>query len=440
MQSIVQNHDYIGVIKRGNSNDFEGKYLVYISELMSDAEHQPIWVKNEIVGNRFSRWLNVDSKVIQTSGSYFPLYEGMVVNVRFRGYSLESGYITNVVSDIPLVDKAERRDSFYLINKTLNNSWIYQDDARSETHIMQSGGKSNIVLDEHSVTLQVGGETKRAGFEVSDTGIRLEFGNSSLYLDAKGISFKIGDTIFVMSESGAIFKSPGNLEMEADKSLRFKGNKVETSASEKYSINANIVQMTGNQMLSLNGNVVNLNSLTHTNIESQAHVQIKSLGKVKLSSSIMDITSLTNMNIDSPVNTITGQTMNIDGTSLNLSGASVAMDGIISHGLGIAKSTNSAMKAANLTLGLSTDAANLALVTSIGNSDVVSGVVNSSMVQAIPGTASPVGEILKPQIVYAKVGNSVKEKLSYILSSNDIYNNIVNDQFTNLRNTHDIYI
>lgn len=441
MHGLIKGHEYIGVIAESIGDKSSGKYLVHIRELMgADDTYKPIWVRNEVLGNRFSRWLDFNSKTIKSSGSYFPLKEGMIVNVKFRGNTMESGYISNIVSYLPLVDKPGARDTFYLLNKTVNDSWIYQDDARNITHLMHSGGKSNIVLDDQSITLQTGGKLKTNGFEVSDTGTKMEFGNSAIYMDSTGIIFKVGDTVATLSETGIIVKSQGNIELESNNSMKLKSKNLSMSTTEELTLYSSVLRLTGAQQAALNSNVVNINSLLHTNIESQAQVNISGLMKTKIESPIVDISSLTNLNLACPVITLSGQTTNISGTSLNLSGGSIAMDGIISHGLGVASATNSSMTSMNLSLGLSTDAANLSLVTSMGNSDMVSGIANAAMVQSIAGTARPVGEILSPQIVPVKVGNSLKEKIQYITSSNDSYNTVVNDQFKELRNTHEIHV
>jgi hypothetical protein len=441
-QSIIIEKSYIGVIKEGVSKELDGKYLVHIRELMGlDGALKPIWVKNEVLGNRFSRWLDLESKDTKSSGSYFPLQPGMMVNVRFRGYTMESGYISNVVSYLPLVDKPGARDTFYLLNKTVKNSWIYQDDARNLTHIMQSGGKSNITLDDNGITLQTGGKVKTNGFEVSKTGTRFEFGNASISLDSSGITFKVGDTTLTMSETGINVNTQGALDIESGKMARIKARRLELGASEEMTLHSNVLRVTGSTQCSLASNVVNINSVIHTNIESQAQVNIAGLMKTKIAAPVLDITSLTNINIAGPVITLSGQNTNIDGTAaLNISSASIAMDGMLSHGLGLATSTNTSMAATNLALGLSTDAANIALVTGLGLSNPVSAIVNSTMVQAIPGSCAPVGEILKPVITSAKVGSSTTEKLQYIASSNDSYNIALKDQFDGLRNTHEIRV
>lgn len=440
MKELIKDYEYIGIIIEGLSTGSDGKYLVYIRELMSSVDvYKPIWVKNEVIGNRFSRWLDLTAKDIKSSGAYFPLHKDMLVNVRFRGNTLESGYISNIISYLPLIDKASSRDSFYLINKTINNSWIYQDDNRNLTHIMHHDGKSNIVLDDDSITLQTGGKLKTNGFEVSNTGTRMEFGNAAIYLDAKGITFKIGDTSFNMTESGIVLKSQGSITCESEKALKFKSKDLNLSSTNELTLYSSVLRLTGAQQTSINASTLALNSTLLTDIQSTVQVNVGGMIKTKISSPMIDINSLTNINLTSPVLTLSGQTTNISGSILNLSGGSIAMDGIISHGLGIATSINSSMTTMNTTLDLSTDLANMALVSSLGNTDPVSRVSSSVMIQSLPGAARPVGELLAPQIVSAKVGNSIKEKITYITSSNNSYNTIVTDQFTDLRNTHDIH-
>ncbi len=449
MNKQIKDKEYIGVIANGSNNQLDGKYLVHIRELMaSDSSLKPIWASNEINGGKFSRWVDPSTKMVMSSGSYQPLRSGMMVNVKFRNDSMGSAYITNIISYLPLVDKSEMRDSFYLVNKTLGGSWIYQDDSRNMTHIMQSNGKSNIVLDDSGVTLHsgmpigngVGGVLLKNAFHVGDGGTKLEFGNSSIILDETGITFKIGDTQLTMTETGIKVHTPGAIEMECDKSLRLKAKETHIQGGEKLQLFSNEVRMTGNTQLAIMSNTINITGASHATLRSSlGEVVIDGMVKTKITAPVLEITSLTNINLDAPTMYIGSQNLTIDAPSMAISSASLMMDGTINHGMGVAKGLGTSMKTMNVTLAKATDAANIALVTSLGNNDVVTGIVNASIVGSIPGAAMPVGEIVKQDIVHAKVGFSVSEKISYITSSNESYNQVVRDQFEGLRETHELY-
>jgi hypothetical protein len=75
---------------------------------------------------------------------------------------------------------------------------------------------------------------------------------------------------------------------------------------------------------------------------------------------------------------IGSENLTIDGASCAISSSSLMIDGTINHGMGIAKGMGSSMKAMNKTLTASTDAANIALVASLGNSDVVTDLYNGT--------------------------------------------------------------
>lgn len=444
----VKDKEYIGVIKEGIDNRLDGRYLVHIRELMaSDTSLKPIWAKNEVVGNRFSRWLDFDTKSILSSGSYQPLRAGMVVNVRFRSDSLESAYITNVVSYLPLVDKSEMRDSFYLLNKTVNGSWIYQDDSRRFTHIMHGNGSSNIVLDDDGVTIHngmpiengKGGVLLRNALSIGKSGTKMEFGNSSIILDETGISFKIGNTQMTLTEHNIKLIAEGSIEVDSNKSLKLKARDTHIEGSENLQLYSNVLRMTGNLQTAIVSNVVTLDSMSLTSVRSTGQVNVEGTVKTKITAPVLELTSLTNIYLDAPTMYLGAHNMTIHAPSLALSSSTLMMDGIINHGMGVASSLGTSMKSMNISLGVSTDAANMSLVTALGNNDVVTGIVNASLVRTIPGAAMPIGEILKPTIVPAKIGLSVSEKVGYITASNESYNQVVNDQFDGLRETHDLH-
>ena len=448
MNFNVKDKEYIGVIKEGTDNKLDGRYLVHIRELMAtDSSLKPIWAKNEVQGNRFARWLDFNTKNIMSSGSYHPLREGMMVNVKFRSDSMESAYITNVVSYLPLVDKSSMRDTFYLLNKTVKGSWIYQDDARKFTHIMHNNGASNITLDDDSVTIHnglpiengKGGVLLRNALSVGKAGTKMEFGNSSIILDETGITFKAGETLMTLTESGIKMISNGSVEVDSGKNLRLKGKDTHIQGNDNLQLFSNVLRMTGNVQTAIVSNTINIDSMSLTAIRSTGQVNIEGTVKTKITAPVLEMTSLSNIYLDAPVMFIGANNMTIHSPSMALSSSSLMIDGIINHGMGTASSMGTSMKSMNLSLSVSTDAANAALVTALGNNDVVTGIVNASLVRTMPGAAMPIGEILKPTIVHAKVGFSISEKVSYITASNESYSQVVNDQFDGLRETHEIY-
>ena len=446
-QAELVGKDFIGIIKEGSSIDNSGRYMVHIRELTpQDSSLKPIWAKNEVHGNRFSRWMNFGTHKIMSCGSYFPLHSGMMVNVRFRSNIMSSAYITNIISYVPLVDKETNRDSFYLINKTLNGGWIYQDDSRNYTHIMHANGSSNVMLDDTSVVLSVGktidhgigGIVPLNAIKIDASSTKMEVGNSAIILDETGITFKVGDTIFALTETGIKAISNGNIDLDSAKKINIKGKTAYVSGQQELHLHSNITRISGGSHLSMTSSVVNMKAMQLISINSNGQTNIHGTIKTKMTGPMMEIRALSNLYINSSVIDLAGETTVIDGSSLTLNGGSIMMDGAITHGIGTAASVAASMRTMNISLGLSTDAANMALVTALGNSDPVSGVANSVMTSGLSGSADAAGTPVRPVYIYAKPGAGISEKISYILSSNEAHNQVVSEQFKDLRNEHTI--
>ncbi len=448
MNNITEK-EFIGVIREGMDRTHQGKYLVYIRELMvTDSSLKPIWVKNETQGNRFSRWLDINTKQVQSSGSYFPLQQGMMVNVRFRSESLASGYITNTISYVPLIDKASLRDSMYVINKTKNDSWIYQDDNRDFTHIMQSGGLSNIVLDRDAVTILTGspvssgvdGVITQNALSVGSFGTKMSFGDASITMDETGITFTVGKTILSMTETGIKLLSK-NIDISANEKLNLKGNDTKLMGSQDLNITSNILRLSGNTQCAITGNTVSLLGSNLTSIVSdKGQLELHGMTKTTLTAPIMELSALTNMSLSSTMTTVDASFLTLSGETAVLGSSALMIDGTILHGMGIASGIASGMKGMNTGLNKGMDLANAGITIATGNTDLISGLVNTQLTKALSGSAIPIGDILRPVIVDAKVGSGISEKVSYLTSSNVSYSMVVQDQFEGLRETHDIHV
>jgi len=435
--------EFTGYIKKDEPNKVSGKYLVYIPELLGDStdDIKTLLLPNETNPSMFSRWLDTDTKLPVSAGSYFPLREGMVVSVRFRGTSLESGYISSINSEFPLVDSPDKRDSFYLINKTLNGSWIYQDDSKNLTHIMHNNGSANIIIKNNSISLQIGGEAQKNIIEVSDKSTTMQYGKkSSIIMDDTGIKFKVGDNVISMTESGILLKSLKNLDIEASSKLNLKGDVTKLQGSTTLNVYGNVTRISGAHQLNLTGSVVALDSTFTTAVKSKGVVELNGMTKTKVSGAMLTFTSLGNVSLDGSAVTISSKSTNITGSTLNLSGSSVAIDGTISHGLSIASSVNDGMVSMGTSLDESTEKANMAAVQALAMNDPITSSTHTVMTQTLPGAAEMIGEIQSPVESGIAAGSGIKENVKYILSSNDTYNILVEEQFKNLRNTHDILV
>jgi len=447
--NVISNIEYVGIIRSGiNTADHEGRYLVHIEELTAVAGvDNPIWAKNEITGNRFTRWVEIGSNIIKSSGQYTPLKTGMNVNVRFRTNSLTSAYITNIIAQSPLPDSPENRDTFYLLNKTENGSWIYQDDARDLTHISHNDGASNITLNKDRVLIHTGspinggltGVLKQNALEVAESGTTLEFGKSSIYLNDTGITFRVGDTMIAITENGIKVVTPGKYELETGSSIKLKSSEYYNTASNEINNSSNVVRTTGNTRNIMTGNEVQLSAQSLVYIQSQINVQIEALARTTVKGSLIEV--LADLNVY-----MTGQVIDLSSTSLVLEGDAVAigssviqMDGLIMASMGLGSAVSAATSALNITLSKGMDIASLAMATATGFNDPITATMTSAMSSQIPGSANPTPGIVAPIHIAANIGSDISEKMRYIKAVDASYGLIVQEQFKNLRSTHEFY-
>jgi len=437
---------YEGIILSGElAEDIECRYPVYIPKLMANRELGmiPIWAKNEINSNKYTRWEDPETQEIQSVGGYTPLNEGMRVHIKFRNSSLSSAYIIGIKS---FYSKYISRDNIYLINKTKKGSYIIQDDDREITHIMHNNGKTNITLDNEKVMLSVhsnngiGDDFVLNGLEVDVTGTKLTFGTNSIILDETGISFQVGDTSLRLSESDIQLVTQGNIDIISDKRTQIKGNKLNLTGSENLNIYSMDTKISGGQILNLTGNVVGIDSAISTHLKSSQYTIIESLIYTGINTQMFDLTTTLNLSINSlATTTISGTNLNLSGTALiNIGSSAINMDGMVMHNLGIAASTCSAMATSNLAISTGCVAAGIATSTGLGLNTFVNGIVGSTMTSTLAGCSTPVGEIVKKvRSSYTAAEDSI-QKTTYLKENDNSLKDYVTNQFTHLRNYHDI--
>ena len=442
----IRDGEFIGFIENGTSPFPDGKYLVFIPQLMNSGNiTKPIWVTNATNSNNLTRWYNPMTKQVESSGSYLPLQVGQKVKIKFITDDYNSGYITFVMSDFPLPDKASNRDSFYLLNKTKGGSWIYQDDARSVTQIIHNNGMSSITLDDERITIATGvplndgadGIAITNAFEVGKHGFKLEFGNNSITLDETGIMLKAGDSIISLNSSSCdIFST--NINSNSTKSTKIVGSEIGMTGMNEVSISSAITRVSGNQQASLTGNVVNVDSFSNTTIHSTGQLSCYADFKFSAQAPLIELISITNLYASAPLVTIGGFMFAVQAETTSIGSSAVFMDGTLMHNMGIGTSTSSSMVAMNTGLSTGTDLANMSLVTSLGNNDPITGATCTILSQSIPSSAKNTPETVYPALVSSNPGSHISGHMAYI-TGNDTNNKVrVNDPFTLLKVTHDI--
>jgi len=424
------NLDYDGVIVQGNNvNDPQGKYLVFIPELNTNQQHQikPFWATNEVNGNVLSRWTNPESNMVSSSGSYFPLREGMNVNVRFRTESVNSAYINRIKTNSPMLLEPVLRDEQYLINKTIRGSYILQDDSVGETHISNLNGKTNIIMDDSRILLKVtegmtqAGVVSDGGFEVEKNGMTYNIGNVTFRVDLSGITMNVGDNILSITESGVNFFTK-KLNLEANDNLYIKSNNIKITGSETLQLFSNDLKATGNTNLNLVGHNVKMEAdpLGSVHING-AYISVESLINTSIKGSNVEVIALANFYANSPIMNLTSMMGTISSTTLALDSSTMLMDGTILSNIGAAKSLAVSGTATNTVLSASLYAAYMGISMGTSTTDPISGSINSILVSTVPGSSSPIGNMIKPFNLSRSVGSDIQQKLGRIQTSDNNY-------------------
>ena len=428
---MVPEKDYEGVIVVGNNtSDTKGKYPVFIPELNVSLSNEikPFWMTNEITGNVLSRWKIPGSDEVYSAGSYFPLSEGMKVNVRFRTDSYNSGYINRIKTNSPLLYETVLRDDHYLINKTKRGSYILQDDATGETHISNLMGKTNIILDNDRILLKVteggkvnGGTVSYSGFEIEKTGMTYNIGNVTFRVDETGITMNVGDNIFSMTESGTSFFT-NKLNLETESQLNIKSGRLKLTGTESLDLFSNDTKITGNTNLNLTGHNIKVEADPLGSVHlNGAYLSLQSLITTSIMSPNIDMKAITNLSISSPILSMHSTVGTISATTLALDSATTLMDGTILSNMGVAKSLAVSSLATNTALNTGLYATYMGLSMSTSMSDPISGAVNSTLVSLIPGSSNPIGYNIKPFNIAKVVGADISQKLAKVISSDNFY-------------------
>ena len=447
MQSGIE---YEGFIVRGNdSNEQSGLYLVFIPELNHNLNGtiKPFWAQNCTGGNNFTRWKDTDTGEIHSSGSYKPLAAGMKVAVKFRTNSLNSCYIDRIKTDSPMLLSSTVRDQQYIINKTIKNSYILQDDSTGETHIVNSNGRTNIIMDNNRVLIKVtegakenGATVHSGGFEIEESGMTYTIGNVGFRVDESGIIMNVGDNIFSMTESGTHFSSR-KLDLEIENQLNIKANNLKLTGQSELHLFSNDTKITGNTILSLTGHNIKLEPDALGSLHlAGSYIYISSLINTSIKGSNVEIAGLINTSVSGPILTMSGQQVVISGPSLAIDSASIMMDGMILGNMGVGKSMGTSAVIMNKTSALGFYGAFAGLSFGSFLNDPISGSINSMLVATVPGSANPVGNILKPFKLSKVVGSDISQKLAKVLISDNYYKDSMHDKIFNERLVHGINI
>ena len=423
--------EYEGHIVNGNnSNDQRGLYLVFIPELdhNTNGKITPFWAQNCIAGNNFSRWKDFETGEILSSGSYKPLQPGMRVAVKFRTSSLNSCYIDRVKTDSPMLLPTSIRDQQYIINKTVKNSYIIQDDSVGETHIVNANGKTSIIMDSNRILLKVTEGAKAnastihtGGFEIEESGMTYTIGNVGFRVDETGIIMNVGDNIFSMTESGSSFFTK-KFDLNADEKINMKTDNFKLTGLSTLNLYSNDTKITGNTVMAMTGHNIKIEpDLLGSVHVLGSYVNISSTVNTSIRGSNVSIAGLVNTSVSGPILTLSGQQATLSAPSIALDGTSIMLDGMILGNMGAAKSIGTSAVLMNTSIDLSLYSSFAGISFSSMLSDPISGSVNSILVSSVAGAASPVGNLLQPFKLSKVVGSDISQKLANVLVSDNYY-------------------
>jgi len=380
---------YLGTILPYIDEVDPSKVYVYIPEIMALQNNQKILSVSNFFTNKLIK-SKTDSG-LQYYGSYFPLKEGTEVYINFLSSDINSGYISGIGpsnSSHPI----GLNNKNYLIAET-GRSRVYIDDERNRFHISLNNGKTDFLMDDKGIILQLS-ETKGTEpaittlFEINENGLIFKIGDKSLIFNDTGFSVNMGpdnQTSFTITDKGITSigekfinnTSYGNINNYSTNNSYFQSD-------GDLNIRSNVTKITGHQRLSLNSAVVHLNGWLDTHIKAGMNLNIESKLKLSFLSTLRDEKVLGMSNFFS---TMDNRTTVMESTTSNTKADAVVTaveDGMRIKGLGVGTSiATSLATAANSTmLGTMAGFAGLTTLFSIDNigTSLASATINDNTV------------------------------------------------------------
>ncbi len=421
---------YIGIIMEGVDLEKANKYAVYIRSLSTPGVMNLFYVTNELMGNNFSRWIDPKKHASQmdsrkSAGAYFPLTQGMVVEVIFRSGNVTDGYVYKIINKqgyLPIPQKL--KEKFYLLCKTPQNSYVYVDENRQITHLMNSKGETNVYLDPNKIILHAGkllnggadGITPDSIIEVTKTGIKLKFKDNYIKIDEAGITFNVGKKAkshLKITENGITCAAEKDVIIKSDTNLNLIGQKAKLTGTTHIDIHSTQTKVSGAQLMAITGNTVSVDSMLETYIKG-GHIGIDSLSKLKLSSLVIDIESLTSLYISSLTHTNSSQLLTNIATTISNSASVIANDGSVMSNMGVGSSVGTSMQATSVATSVGTEAAAAALTTGLMIDEPISACCCGVMNSTLTGCANAAGGLLQDKIIVPPISTGVSGAVKFL--------------------------
>jgi len=449
----IKNENFIAIIQRPPGAESiddpleKGRYPVWVPELMlTHKEIDIIWVQHYSTGNQYNLYKNPNDEN-ESSGSYYPLKEGMKVVISFLDDHMLSGYIKYTISGtdrnrVPLEEG--NKENFYLQTKTTNETWEYihdGEDLQQLKHLLHGKGRTNFALegDVNSkvarITLQVShplnggvqGVKPKSTIEMTDKHIVLEMANKHRIIMNDG-----GIEITAFQGDHSIFLNAGGIRMDTIKNVLIQAQKnVDISAQEELKmsgkiethVKSDVLRLTGNKQMSASGNVINVQSATQTYVGSGLNTRIASDVKLTTTAPLIENKSLGMMTNDSMLIVNKGQLITNESSMISSNSPVIANDTLQLNSMGIASSISPSVYGGASATNIVADATAAIVTTTMGGfNDPGTSVASSAVVEGMcPARAKGPDEMRQRTFDKTNFGQHISPKVSKIIkgSNND---------------------
>lgn len=381
---------YSGIVVDNIDPLKNGRYKIIVPELMQRPDNKftgSIWSVNLM--DTYVRYRTKDN-LTHSSGKYTPLRIGTPVLVEIQDYELFIVGINSTGTSIPDPDNPYLR----IIDLAEDGSIIAHDEMRGITQISRGYGKSNILLmnDRIDLDIQVNDAT-RSSVQIEETGISLIFGDTSIVLNSTGIGLNVKDAYYKMTSNGIEMHAPDSIHMSSKKSAQMTSKNVNISSTNEINLRSNDTKITGSQKLSLTGSQIILDSFLGIFLTSM-YIKVKASIKSTFESTLMDINvkGIRNdfANIFNNVTSVQNSTSNMASESFTTK----VQDGSIISNMGVAASVSSSLNTSVSASMKAIDTSMSVFGTSLLMNNPVTASASSILTENLKGVASIADEPL----------------------------------------------
>lgn len=400
---IDVNKIYQGTILPYHDKMNPSKYAVHIPVLHSTPQGRMdgkySWADNEYSNNYQS--VKKKNNQYMEFGNYMPLEPELTVLVRFRSTHADSAYIIGVAPEHSKIPENVDKDNYYLVCATKNQSKIYVDDTKNRIHLSQHDGKSDIMMDDYGITLQMNDTTTAkttmlSKMELSENGFLVQFGENKFTFNETGFAITYGEnrTFLKMTKKGIEVVGEEFINLSTTGPMNIYGETMNITGEGSLNLRGTNTKLTGLQKLAMNGNIIHMEGVMDTHIKSGMSLNIESLLHLSVSAIISDqqYTGMSNIftSMENKVTSLAVETSSMKAEAIS----SIASDGMLMKGMGIATSLGSSVSNSTSAtmIGMT---ASMTGVTTAFNLDNIGMAIASAVIadNAIADTAEPASAV-----------------------------------------------